>query len=404
MKTIYYNDFSDPAKLPLEIVERKGLGHPDTLADGLAEAVSNEYSKYCLSKFGVVPHHNVDKLYIGAGLFTSGFGSADMVKPVQIMINGRISDRFGDDTIDLIGLQRKAISEYLAKMLPRAKLDENLIIHHNATQNTRRKNWFSPESIDDLPELKKLVANDTSICVAHAPMTDCEKLCIEAERFFWEIDETGQAKKPKFSYIGQDIKIMAIRNENDIKCNACVPIFSDAAKNLSEYQDRSMFIEKELVENILGTGIFEQSDISIKVNEFQMTSPYMLGLGSCVECGEEGLVGRGNGISGTIPTMRPKSNEAYFGKNPVYHVGRVLGFLTQRIANRIYTETGSANSVYTLAINQDTLLPPTNVCVSLADMSKRAAAERIIMKEFSDKDYLTKIITKIITSDFAMKI
>ena len=57
-----YNDLENSV---FEIVERKGLGHPDSLADGLANAISVSYSKHCLKNFGYVLHHNVDKLYIG---------------------------------------------------------------------------------------------------------------------------------------------------------------------------------------------------------------------------------------------------------------------------------------------------------------------------------------------------
>jgi len=32
--------------LPVEIVERKGIGHPDTVCDALAEELSRAYSKY----------------------------------------------------------------------------------------------------------------------------------------------------------------------------------------------------------------------------------------------------------------------------------------------------------------------------------------------------------------------
>jgi len=89
------DEYVDPEAGQLEIVERKGLGHPDTLADGLTEAVSTAYSKHCLNKFGVVLHHNIDKLYIGGGLFVSDFGCYDFQRPIQVMVNGRMSDSFG---------------------------------------------------------------------------------------------------------------------------------------------------------------------------------------------------------------------------------------------------------------------------------------------------------------------
>ena len=45
---------------PMEIVERKGIGHPDTLCDGAAEALSLELCRYYLEHFGRILHHNVD--------------------------------------------------------------------------------------------------------------------------------------------------------------------------------------------------------------------------------------------------------------------------------------------------------------------------------------------------------
>ena len=34
----------------VELVERKGIGHPDSVSDGIAEAVSRELSKYYIKK------------------------------------------------------------------------------------------------------------------------------------------------------------------------------------------------------------------------------------------------------------------------------------------------------------------------------------------------------------------
>lgn len=102
-------DFLDPTTLPIEIVERKGVGHPDSLADALANEVSVAFSKHCLDHFGFVLHHNVDKLYIGAGNFRTDFGSCERLQPIEVRTNGRISNRFGDERIDIASLQREAI-------------------------------------------------------------------------------------------------------------------------------------------------------------------------------------------------------------------------------------------------------------------------------------------------------
>jgi S-adenosylmethionine synthetase len=44
-----------------EIVERKGLGHPDTICDALAETLSRNLCREHRDRFGTVLHHNVDK-------------------------------------------------------------------------------------------------------------------------------------------------------------------------------------------------------------------------------------------------------------------------------------------------------------------------------------------------------
>jgi S-adenosylmethionine synthetase len=41
-----------PGELAVEVVERKGIGHPDTICDALAEEVSRALSRHYLQRFG----------------------------------------------------------------------------------------------------------------------------------------------------------------------------------------------------------------------------------------------------------------------------------------------------------------------------------------------------------------
>ena len=93
--------YVNPEEKDFEIVERKGVGHTDTLADALAEEISRVYSKYCLEKFGAVLHHNIDKLYIGAGWNTNSFGSVKRIKPIKVVVNGRISNTCNGEEINI---------------------------------------------------------------------------------------------------------------------------------------------------------------------------------------------------------------------------------------------------------------------------------------------------------------
>lgn len=49
-----------------EFVERKGIGHPDTICDGIAEAVSRRLSQHYLDEYGQILHHNTDKVQLVA--------------------------------------------------------------------------------------------------------------------------------------------------------------------------------------------------------------------------------------------------------------------------------------------------------------------------------------------------
>lgn len=67
-------EFPPVHALPLEIVERKGIGHPDTICDALAETFSSGLSRFYLERFGTVLHHNVDKALLCGGAAQPSFG------------------------------------------------------------------------------------------------------------------------------------------------------------------------------------------------------------------------------------------------------------------------------------------------------------------------------------------
>ena len=95
-QSIFFSKLIGREGLDFEVVERKGLGHPDTLADALAEYLSVNYSKYTLSKFGAILHHNFDKVGLLGGASFVRFGEGKITKPIRILLNGRASGRFAD--------------------------------------------------------------------------------------------------------------------------------------------------------------------------------------------------------------------------------------------------------------------------------------------------------------------
>ncbi|HEY6824014.1 MAG TPA: methionine adenosyltransferase, partial [Steroidobacteraceae bacterium] len=83
-----------PATAPYEVVERKGLGHPDTLCDALAENLSVGLSRFYLERFGTILHHNVDKALLVAGSARPAFGGGELVTPIEIILAGRATRKY----------------------------------------------------------------------------------------------------------------------------------------------------------------------------------------------------------------------------------------------------------------------------------------------------------------------
>lgn len=393
MSIVIGRDWYDPEASHLEIVERKGLGHPDTLADALADEVSRQYSEYCLSRFGVVLHHNVDKLYIGAGLFERDFGHSSMVKPVRVQINGRMSSTMNGEEIPLSELQTAAVRDYLGCILPHLDCSRELQVICNSTQHTRNPHWFTPRGIADLPEVSNLCANDTSVCVAHWPMTICEQVAFELERSLWTNGTRGTLT-PRFADIGQDIKVMVVRYGRVLDITACVPTIASLTPSLNSYNERIREIEElmsQRTNNILSGTSFSHT-VKINPTPSGEYGIYLLAVGSCIDCGEEGVVGRGNTNQGVISVFRPHTMEAPSGKNPVYHTGRVIGILTSTLARRVFEQLGVRCTVVAMTKNRHSLLPPSFLSVQGNVLPDRVEVERLVSEIFSPDSYLDTVL------------
>ena len=208
-----------PGDSPVEIVERKGLGHPDTLADALAERMSVAYSRQCLQNFGAVLHHNLDKVYLRGGHCRTDLGVFEMTAPVTLLIGGRVSTSFGGQPTGHRDLFEQVASDYLATVLPHFDHSRWLRIEHATTDRSRFPAWFHPRGHSDLPELANATASDTVAVTGWWPPTPTELLTLTLER---HLNQEGHG--PRHPHLGQDIKIMAIRRGNyvDVTLNVAV--------------------------------------------------------------------------------------------------------------------------------------------------------------------------------------
>lgn len=117
------------------IVERKGLGHPDTLADHLAERLSQVYSQYTFEHFGAILHHNFDKLALLGGASEVRYGAGKMTSPVRVLINGRAAASCGGEEIPVEMLVESAVHAFFAERLPEAAGHLDLRFHITANSS-----------------------------------------------------------------------------------------------------------------------------------------------------------------------------------------------------------------------------------------------------------------------------
>ena len=101
----------------IEIVERKGLAHPDTLIDGIVEEVSKDLCKEYLDKFGFIAHHNVDKGLIVGGKSEVTFKGGRIIKKPVIYITGRATEEFDGKKINVEEIALNAAKKYLKNII-----------------------------------------------------------------------------------------------------------------------------------------------------------------------------------------------------------------------------------------------------------------------------------------------
>lgn len=365
-----------------EVVERKGLGHPDTLADGLAEAVSIAYSKYCINNFGAILHHNVDKTTVTGGLVDIGYGYGKVLKPAKVIINGRMSTGFNGVDIPVEQIQKEAVKQYLKKVLPNVNLDTDVTVVHDSVPYSHNPFWYHPRGLEDLPEIKNTTANDTSTCVGYWPLSAGEKIALSLEGYFYNTDTS-----PRFDYIGQDIKCMVVIKEGVVNITMCIPFISTKTPNEEFYKEKINEIYSALIS--LALNISPSRSINLAINN---KDSYLLLTGSCIEAGEEGVVGRGNRSRGVISSTRPFSMEASNGKNPVYHVGKIHTLVADELAMEIGKAFDCSVNVYITCRIGDDLYLPQDIVIEVDKDVEIEKIHEISNSLLAKRDWTDKIL------------
>lgn len=313
----------------IEFVERKGIGHPDTICDGIAEAISISLSQSYLQWAGRILHHNIDKGLLVAGHTEPQLGGGVVHTPMRLVIGDRATSEWEGHRISVEEIALESAREWIKAHLPLVNPETHVVF-----QNELRA---GSAELTDIFARARLLSNDTSAAVGFAPLTETEQLVLETER--WINTEEFKLKYPE---TGQDVKVMGVRRDRGLQLTVAVAIVDRYIEEVQYYFDRKKELEEELTA-FLEPQLKTLDSVSLAINtlddqERGLDGMYLTVLGTSAEGADGGQVGRGNRVNGLITLNRPMSAEAAAGKNPFSHVGKIYNVLCHHLANQIYTE------------------------------------------------------------------
>jgi len=231
----------------LEIVERKGLGHPDYICDSIMDGISIRLSQEYLKKVGAIMHHNVDKSLLAAGEAETRFGGGIIKEPMLLVIGDRATFEVNDIKIPV-----KEIAIQTAKKWFKEKLRVDPEKHVKYQVELKPGH---PELVDIFRRKKgKLLgANDTSAAVGYAPMTRTEKTVLKTEQYV-----NSSKFKKKFPESGEDVKVMGLRKNNDLRLTISMAFVDKYVKSENDYFRK----KAEILEDI-NDFVKEDSDLCV---------------------------------------------------------------------------------------------------------------------------------------------
>jgi S-adenosylmethionine synthetase len=325
-----------PGQNDIEIVERKGLGHPDTICDSVMEKISQALSKAYVEKFGRILHHNCDKGLLIAGQVEHRLGGGRVIEPMRLVIGDRATLVKEFDVGELaVETARAWFRDNLPEVDPNRHLVFQVELRGGSAELTE---IFREASII-------AAANDTSAAVGYSPLSETEQLVLSAEKFL-----NGRDFKRRFPASGQDIKIMGVRSGAHLDLTIAMPLLDRFVESEASYF-RQLDEVREALSGYLRSRLDALDEITVRCNHLDrrgagLAGMYLSVLGTSAEDADSGEVGRGNQVNGIIALNRPRGSEAAAGKNPVSHVGKIYNVLTHLLAEQIYRQVPGLEEVF----------------------------------------------------------
>jgi S-adenosylmethionine synthetase len=325
----------------IEVVERKGIGHPDSLADGIADSISRALCREYLETYGLILHHNTDQVEIVGGKAAPAFGGGKLLHPIYVLLSGRATTAVGEKTIPVNELAIQAAKDYLRSHVKHLDVEKDVLFESRIGQGS--------VDLTDVFKRKKDIpyANDTSFGVSFAPYSETERIVLETEKLM-----NSDKFMKRFPASGEDIKVMGLREGERISLTISNAMVSRHIPDLDHY--RSLLEEMRSEVEDLASRLTDR-EVTVEINtadHYESGCVYITVTGTSAEMGDDGSVGRGNRVNGLITPNRFMSMEAAAGKNPVNHVGKLYNLLTYEASREIAETVEGVKEVYMRILSQ----------------------------------------------------
>ncbi len=357
----------------IEIVERKGIGHPDSISDGIAESVSRALCNAYIDKFGGILHHNTDEVQITAGESDPKFGGGEIIKPMDVLLTGRGVPEYEGEKIGIDRIAIAAAKEYLNENIINLDVETCAVVECKIGHG-------SGDLVDVFRRQGMPASNDTSFGVGFAPFSETEHLVMTTEELL-----NSRSFKKKYPAVGEDIKVMGLRENDKITLTV-------AAAMVSKYvDDKDAYIGvKDDLKNIVSDLAAKNTDRDVEIFVNTADDPtcesekgyYLTVTGTSAEMGDDGSVGRGNRANGLITPNRPMSMEATSGKNPLNHVGKIYNLLSNKMAEEIVSSVEGVDQIHIMLLSQ--IGKPI-------DQPKAASSQIIVQNGYKLEDVQKKV-------------
>lgn len=345
----------------VEMCEHKGIGHPDSLCDGVAQAVSLALNRAYLQAYGRIQHYNVDKALLIGGESQPHFGGGQVLTPMRLILCGRASSLPDAGLAESV---HAAARRYLSKNL---RCDPALFGIECAVRSGSPN--LQQAFVRGMPHA---LANDTSFGIGFAPYSPLEKQVLQLGTLLHSAEFQA-----RFPAAGDDYKVMGARVGDRVTFTVALALIDREIHHAAEY----FAIKQSITEHLRAT-LASPCDLAVNTlddtNAIGVDGIYLTVTGLSAEQGDDGQVGRGNRMNGLITPCRSMSLEAVAGKNPVSHVGKLYNALAWEMARAIVAQVAGVEeaTVQLLSRIGQPVDRPALVAVELGCRTPLSAAMR----------------------------